>query len=137
MKLGGLAVGAGIVVVGSLTGLAHAQGEGELPGAKSVHVSVSPAVGTPTTHFRVSFRARNNAHPPRVYDIETDSPRHTGCDHDSLNFKNATRGDIVRVTAKGHPRWCRAKYRGTVFLQEEKLGDGRETIVGRFSFVVE
>jgi hypothetical protein len=111
---------------------------------RTVTASVVPAAGTPDTRFVVRFKARNDARGKVFYDIEATGPEpaHFGdCDNDTAIFRHAHRGDEVRVhipSRRTKPDWCAGHYDGTVFLEDDRRGPGRERdkVVGSFSFEV-
>jgi hypothetical protein len=112
---------------------------------RPVSVRVVPEVGTSSTHFRVTFTARNTALRTRYrntyYDVEATGPELEGCDSQTAVFRHARRGDRVRVIAprlRNMADWCPGVYDGTVFLiRENRDADiTRDTVVGRFRFEV-
>jgi hypothetical protein len=111
---------------------------------RTVKASVVPASGTPDTRFAVRFKARNDAHGKVYYDVEATGPEpaHLGdCDNDTSIFRHAGRGDRVRLhipSRRNKPDWCAGHYDGTVFLEDDRRGPGRERdkVVGSFSFEV-
>jgi hypothetical protein len=112
--------------------------------ARAVKASAVPKTGAPDTRFVVRFKARNDARGKVFYDIEATGPEpaHFGdCDNDSAIFRHARRGDKVRVhvpSRRTNPSWCAGHYDGTVFLEDDRRGPGRERdkVVGSFSFEV-
>jgi hypothetical protein len=113
--------------------------------ARTVKVSVAPAIGAPDTHFVVKFKARNDARGKVFYDVEATGPEpaHFGdCDNDTAIFRHARRGAKVRVHIPSrrtrHPNWCAGHYDGILFLEDWRHGPGRERdkVVGEFSFEV-
>lgn len=97
-------------------------------------------MGFPRKHFRVRFRARNDARGSWFYDVEATGPEREGCDSDTAVFVHADRGDLKRVVIPtGKANWCIGRYEGLIFLFREDA-DGEfvsEKVVGRFSFRVE
>jgi hypothetical protein len=113
--------------------------------ARAVKVSAIPAIGAPDTRFVVKFKARNDARGDVFYNVEATGPEpaHFGdCDNDTAISRHSRRGHVVRVHIPSRrtrdPNWCAGHYDGTVFLEDDRRGPGRErdAVVGEFSFEV-
>ena len=91
-------------------------------GASSVHVSVKPASGSPTTHFAVSFKAGQNtgiggATGDRYRVTASDTAR-AGCQASITTMAPPTHaGATVKVTLapRARTRWCAGTFHGEVW----------------------
>ena len=90
-------------------------------GVTSVHVSVKPPSGSPTTHFAVSFRAAQNtgiiggtAHVPGQR--EPHGARGVPVQHLRGGAAGARRRDRPgELAPKAHGRWCAGTFHGQVW----------------------
>jgi hypothetical protein len=95
----------------------------ETSSALSLHVSVTPASGSPTTHFRVSFtavQATGAVGGGNVYRITTSDPHPGGgkcVSSTSAVVPPTTAGATAHVTLAPapHGRWCTGTFRGQVW----------------------
>ncbi len=91
-------------------------------GVTSVHVSVKPASGSPTTHFAVSFKAAQNTgiigDTGDTYRVSASDTARAGCQASISAVAPPTHaGATVRVklAPKAHSRWCAGTFHGQVW----------------------
>jgi hypothetical protein len=91
--------------------------------SESVHITVKPSSGPPTTHFRVSFKAPASSEPSSTssrYQLRVSGPTRKGCESSVTHpLSSVHAGQQVHVTlAPGAPAhvWCQGKFSGQ--LQE-------------------
>jgi hypothetical protein len=96
---------------------AAAIGAGASGGA---HVTVKPAIGSPRTHFVVSFTAGQTGlvgSESRRYEVVATGPKHSGCSwNTAVRVAPTHQGQRVHVTlaAEGSAAWCAGEYKGQV-----------------------
>jgi hypothetical protein len=91
-------------------------------GTGSVHVSIRPASGSPTTHFAVSFKAALSTgiigDTGATYRVTASATAHAGCQASIAVVGPPTHvGAMVRVklTPNAHTRWCAGTFHGQVW----------------------
>lgn len=91
-------------------------------GGSSLHVSVKPASGSPTSRFVVSFRAAQNTgiigDTGDTYRVTASAAAHAGCQASIVTVAPPTHtGAMVRVklAPKAHTRWCAGTFHGQVW----------------------
>jgi len=87
--------------------------------AASGGVKVTPAGGSGTTRFVVSFRAPDAAGPyggsERRYSVTASAPQGRGCDSSGAgSVGSARQGQLVHVKLAPGDHWCRGTYQGSV-----------------------
>ena len=88
----------------------------------TVHVSVNPASGAPTTHFTVSFTAAQKTgivgNTADSYRVTASATPHAGCQASVDTVAPSTHaGATVRVTLspRAHTHWCTGTFHGEVW----------------------
>jgi len=91
-------------------------------GVSSLHVSVEPASGSPTTHFVVSFKAAQNTgivgDTGDTYRVTASARARAGCQASIATVAPPTHvGATVKVklAPRAHTRWCAGTFRGQVW----------------------
>jgi hypothetical protein len=144
---------AALIAVVGIAAIPGSSGAAQLVGAPGVHVSVKPASGSPTSHFRISFtavQATGALGGGNVYRITASDSRSgpVKClGSTSVATPPTLTGAVVRATLApaGHKRWCPGTFRGqvwSVLLPPCPVGEACPAIlpqprmVGRFTFRV-
>jgi len=91
-------------------------------GASSVHVSVKPSSGPPTTHFVVSFKATQNTGvlggTGDRYRVAASDAGRAGCQASIATVAPPTRAAAtvrVKLAPRAHTRWCPGTFQGEVW----------------------
>jgi len=113
---------AALIAVFGIAGIPGISGAAEAVGLPTVHVSVTPASGSSTTHFRVSFNAAQATGAiggGNIYRITASRSGSAGgkcVSSTAAVAPPALAGATVRVTLAptAHKRWCVGTFRGEV-----------------------
>jgi hypothetical protein len=114
---------AAVIAVSGIAAIPGSSGAAQPVGAPAVHVSVKPASGSPTTHFRISFtavQATGALGGGNVYRISASAPSAGGgkcVASTSAPTSPTLTGATVHVTLAParHKRWCLGTFRGQVW----------------------
>ena len=113
---------AAVIALFGIAVIPGTSGAAQPVGTLSLHVSVKPASGSSTTHFRISFKAAQTTgvigDGRNVYRITAIDTGHGGCvSSTSVVAPPTPAGATVRVTLAptAHKRWCAGTFRGEVW----------------------
>ena len=90
-------------------------------GASTLHVSVRPGSGSPTTHFVVSFKAAQNTGlvggTGNTYRVTASGTARAGCQASIATMAPPAHAGAtvqVRLAPRAHTRWCAGTFHGQV-----------------------
>jgi hypothetical protein len=108
-----------VIGIAAIPGVADAL---EPSGTGTVHVSIKPPSGSPTTHFAVSFKAAQDTgiigDTGATYRVTASTTPQAGCQASIAAVAPPTQaGAMVRVklAPNAHTRWCAGTFHGQVW----------------------